>query len=207
MCCSRFSRSRRVARCCLKQQRATRRLLENLEQRIGGVAVHFLGAVDDDDAPTLLCRGQPHKAGDLAYVLDDDLAAPPTSPRIIGALDGQKVSVTARGDAAERIARGVYRQPGIGTIAGLREQEAGEPEGERRLADTARPGQQQRMRQPSSFRKPSELSFGVLVAQQIRVLTWRKHAVVRKISQRGWIGAMHASRWPRSWPPQDEEFS
>src|SRR6516164_4459702 len=184
-----------------------RRFLKALEQRIGGVSVHFLGAVDDDDAPTLFRRGQPHKAGDLAYILDDDVAAPPTAPRIIGALYGQKIGVDARGDAAERIARGVYHQPAIGTIGGLRKQEAGEPESERRLADTARPGQQQRMRQPSSFRKPSELSLGVLVAQQIRVLTWRKHVVVRKISLSGWIGTMHPSRWPRSRPPQDEEFS
>ena len=58
-----------------QQQPPLWRLFEDLEQRVGSVAVHLLGAVDDDDAPPLLGRGQPEKTGDRPRILDDDVAA------------------------------------------------------------------------------------------------------------------------------------
>ena len=58
-----------------KQQRAVRRLLENFEQRIGAIAVHLVGTINDDDAPSPFRRGQVQEMADLSYVLDHNLAA------------------------------------------------------------------------------------------------------------------------------------
>jgi hypothetical protein len=49
--------------------------------------------------------------------------------------------------------------------SGPGEQEASEPKGERRLADAARPAQQDRVRQPSRLDEPAQLALGILVAQ------------------------------------------
>ena len=51
--------------------------LEHFQDRIGGVAVEVFGAVDDDDAPTALGRGEAQETGDVAGAIDDDLGALP----------------------------------------------------------------------------------------------------------------------------------
>src|SRR5271166_3612965 len=48
----------------------------------------------------------------------------------------------------------------------LGEQKARQPEGERCLADAARPGQQNRMRQTPDAAEPPELALGHLMADQ-----------------------------------------
>ena len=52
-----------------------RRLLEVLEQRVGGVLVHRLGAVDEVDAAVGLERPHVQVAAELADVVDADLVA------------------------------------------------------------------------------------------------------------------------------------
>jgi hypothetical protein len=63
----------------------------------------------------------------------------------------------------------IDRQPAIKHlrryVSGPGEQEASEPKGERRLADAARPAQQDRVRQPSRLDEPAQLALGILVAQ------------------------------------------
>ena len=71
-----------------QEQRAAWCFLEDLQQRVRRVAVHLVGAIDDDDAPTPLSRGQSQKDADLTRVDDDDLAAQAAAPRVVGALDG-----------------------------------------------------------------------------------------------------------------------
>src|ERR1700757_1226447 len=90
-----------------QQQPPPRRLFEDLQERIGGVAVHLLSAVDDDDPPPLLGRGQPEKTGDRARILDDDVAAQSAAPRIIGPLDGEQIGMAPRYDSAEHAALGL----------------------------------------------------------------------------------------------------
>src|SRR5205085_4487435 len=136
--------------------------------------VHLLRAVDDNDAPALLRRGQPKKPGDRARVLDDDLAAQPAATRIIGALDGEQIGMAAGCYPAEHAALWIDRQPL--PAAWRAEQEPGEPKGERRLADTARPAQQDGMRQPSRLDEPAQLALGLLVPYEIRVFPRCEHA-------------------------------
>ncbi len=57
-----------------QQQGSPRRLFEDLEQSVGGAAVHFLRTVDDDDTPAFLGGGETKEAGDLTRILNHDLA-------------------------------------------------------------------------------------------------------------------------------------
>src|SRR5205823_756052 len=82
---------------------------------VRGTAVHFLRPVDDDDAPPLLRSCQAKKAGDLARILDHDLAAQAPAPRIIGPLDGQKVGMASRRDPAKYAAFAIDRQSILGS--------------------------------------------------------------------------------------------
>jgi hypothetical protein len=86
--------------------------------------------------------------------------------------------VAAGCNPAEHAAPGIDRQPALPYFAkhlgrelfGPGEQEASEPKGERRLADAARPAQQDRVRQPSRADEPAQLALGILVSEEIRVL-------------------------------------
>src|SRR5207237_8395529 len=103
----------------------------------------------DDDAPPRLGGGQPEKTGDRPRILDDDVAAQPSATRIIGALDGEQIGMTARCNPAEQAALGVDRQLSLfcfaeplgGEVFGPGEQESGETKRERRLANAERAGQ------------------------------------------------------------------
>src|SRR4029077_9585962 len=115
--------------------------------------------VDDDDPPPLLGGGQAKKIGDLARILDDDLAAQAAAPRIIGPLDGQKIGMTARRDTAKYAAFGIDRQSILGSTAAFlaaRQQEARQPKGKGRLADAAWSAQQNGVRQPVHFLAPPQ---------------------------------------------------
>ena len=186
------------------QQRPGRRLFEDLQHRIRGVAVHLLGAVDDDDAPPLLRRGQPQKLADLARILDHDIAAQALAARVPGAFDGQQIGVAAGRDAAKGAAFRVDGEPGfakaaakIGRVvaAALGQKEAGKAKGQGRLADAARAAQQDRVRQHPGPVEPFELALGALVAEEIRVRPRRGRALRRG---RRLYCAGHAGRGPRA---------
>src|SRR5207248_8983836 len=99
----------------------------------------------------------------------------------------QEVGMAARGDAAKRAALGwscqpgaarvfataavvtKQRGPGLFSTAALREHKAREPKGERRLADAARPAQQQRMRHAPAVKQPPQLGLRRFMAEEIGV--------------------------------------
>ncbi len=82
-------------------ERLGRRLLQDLQERVGGAAVQLVDAVDDDDAPAAGGRLQVHEGAELADVVDDDLGAKAVALLVIAALDGQQVRMAAAGDLAE----------------------------------------------------------------------------------------------------------
>ena len=131
-------------------------------------------AVNNDDAPPLLCRRKPEEPGNRAGVFDHDVAAQPSAPRIIGALDGEQIGMAARCNPPEDAALGINRQPLY--AAWRTKQKAGKPESKRSLADTARPAYQDRVRQPPRFDEPAQLALGSLVAEERRVRPRREHA-------------------------------
>jgi hypothetical protein len=67
----------------------------------------------------------------------------------------------------------VDRQPAFGSRLGrivrVRQQKPGETERERRLADAARPAQQDRMRQPPGFDEPPQLALCAFVTDEVMV--------------------------------------
>jgi len=160
-----------------QQQRLPRRLLEDLEQRVRGTAVHLLRPVDDDDAPPFLRSGQAKKAGNLACILDHDLAAQPAPPCIIRPLYGQEVGMAACRDAAKHPAFGIDRQPCsgcAGPFLSVRQQEARQAESERCLPDAAWPAQQNGVRQSTDFVEPPQLALGALVTDEVGVRPRRR---------------------------------
>src|SRR6516165_11453955 len=101
-----------------KKQPPPRRFFEYLQQRIGSIAVHLLSAVDDDDEPPLLRLGQSKEAGNLARILDDNLAAQASPSWIIGSLDRQQVGMSPRSDTAKDAACRIGSEAAIGRAAG-----------------------------------------------------------------------------------------
>ena len=167
--------SRRPGRGDQQQQGAGRRLLEDLQQRVGGVAVHLVGAVDDDDPPAAPRRRQAQEAAELAHVVDDDLAAQPPASRIIGALDRQQVGMTAARRRGERRCSGMRSRAlepvGRRRTARLRLPPLASRKRAKRKASVALPmprgpGQQQACgSRPASARRRS-VCFRRLVAEQ-----------------------------------------
>ena len=92
--------------------------------------------------------------------------------------------MAARCNPAEHAALGIDRQPACLAAAkhlgravfGPGEQKAGEPKGERRLPDAARPAQQDRMRQPSRLGEPAQLALGLRMAEERQVFPRCEHA-------------------------------
>ena len=85
----------------------------------------------------------------------------------------------ARGDTAKHPAFWVNGQPAFGNRLGpmvsVRQEKAGEAERERRLADAARPAQQDRVRQPAGFEEAPQLALCALVTDEIRVRPRRRN--------------------------------
>ena len=55
-----------------QEQGLGRRLFERLQQRIGGILVQFVGAVDDDHAPSRLARRMAEKGAQAPHLVDAD---------------------------------------------------------------------------------------------------------------------------------------
>src|SRR6516225_1462248 len=94
-----------------QKQPPLRRFFEYFQQSIGSIAIHFLGTVYNDDAPPLLRRGQPEKAGNLARVFDDDLTAQASPSRVIRALHREQVGMSPRCDTAKDAACRIGCEP------------------------------------------------------------------------------------------------
>ena len=89
-----------------QQQRAWRRLLENLQQRIGAFALQVVDRVDNGDAPAALAGGRAEKRHRAPHVVDADHGVELAGLFVDHALEHQEVALRLRGDAAgNRIVR------------------------------------------------------------------------------------------------------
>ena len=166
-----------------QQQRVRRRLLERLEQRIGGVRVQVVGRIDDHHAPAALGRGHTQEMVGRAHVVDDDFRARLAGLLVDPALEGPQVRMSAGGDPLEGLApridgqgRGCATEQVGRPAAG--QDEAREAVGQRRLADAARPRDQPGVRQTARIEGAEQRALGRLVAAQLRVGARRRRAVV-----------------------------
>ena len=129
--------------------------------------------------------GQPKKAGDLARILDHDLAAQPAAPRIIGALDGQEVGMAACRDAAKHPALGIDRQARC-SADGRRRLASRSPAGSGRSGRPASPCRCRAARSTGcacgsrpALGEPPQLALGPLVTDKIRVRPRRRNPWLR----------------------------
>ena len=108
--------------------------------------------------------------------------------------------MATRGDAAKHAAVGRDRQSPIGAIAeepalrlagGVGQHKAGEAKSKRRLADAARPAEQQGMWQPAAVEQPAQLRLGGSMAEQIGVGAWRRRG--RRLHRKRCVAATHHS--------------
>ena len=90
-----------------QQHGVGRRLLEDLQHRVGAVAVHLVGRIDDGDPPFAHRRRHMHEGAELAHVVDGDLGAHAAGVGIERAPQMEQVGVRAGVDqrSAGRVGR------------------------------------------------------------------------------------------------------
>ena len=166
-----------------------RRLLEHLEEGVRGVAVHLVGAVDHHDPPAALRRRQVQEGADIPDVVDDDLGAQPPAFLVIAALDGEQVGMAACGDAPEHGMVGVDSK-GLGRplerpgAAARGQDETGEAEGERRLADAFGAGDEPGVGEMARAASLDERALGGRVAHELRIGPGRRRDLGRCVGPR-----------------------
>ena len=165
-----------------QQQAARRRLLDDLQHRVGGVAVHLVGGVDDGDAPAAFGRGEREEAPHPPRVVDDDLRADGAglAARVGGALDGEQVGVAGgRRPAKDRMRRVEVKRAlpfpaARRRAAAARQHVAREAIGQRRLADAARPADQPGVGQPPGGEGARERVLRRFVPGEARIRARRR---------------------------------
>ena len=187
--------ARRVAH--QQKHRAPGRFLQRLENGIGGVAVHVLGAVDDDHPPAALGRRQAQEGADATDIADDDLAARLLAFLIIAPRQGLEVAMAAGGDPLEhrmfgRDVKARGRACEQVPLGGPGKHETGEAISQGRLADAAHPRYQPRVVQPVGAIGPEQRTLGLAVADEfgIGVRWWRRYG----------FGVVHRKLTPRRSP-------
>src|SRR5205807_10537015 len=96
--------ARRVA--YQQEQRLLRRLLEGLEQRVGGVRIEFIDGVDDATSPALRRRGRAKERNRFARLIDRDDGAH-DALIVCGTLEHEKAAMRTGDDATGRRIRWV----------------------------------------------------------------------------------------------------
>ena len=135
---------------------ARRRLLQDFQKGVAGIAVHLLGPVHDHHAPAAFGWSETEEAHGIAHVIDHDFAAHPAGLGIWAAGDKTQVGMAAARHQAEDGMARVEGQAGwpfakksVGFGAGTGKEEAREAEGKRGLADAPWAGQQPGMVKPA----------------------------------------------------------
>ncbi len=154
-----------------QQQRALRRLLEDLEQRIGAGAVKLVDRIDNGDPPSSLpgrCAEERYRA---AHVLDGNLLA--QDAFVVGrALEDEKIAVRLRRHPAGHRMIRIDRERRCSVDCRccrvrMRERKARQAIGERRLADALLADQHEGVRHPSAAIGSKERGLGAGMAEEL----------------------------------------
>ena len=161
--------ARRVAH--QQQERTRRRLLENLEQRVGAFALQVVDGIDDGDAPTALARGRTEERHRFAHVVDADHGVELAGLLVEHAFEHQQVALRLRRNAAGNWIVRIDRERSRlldrrQTRIGMREHEARQPIGQRRLAYARRPADQPGMRNAAAFVGIEQRALGFAMPEQ-----------------------------------------
>ena len=139
------------------------RLLEDLEERVGGGGVELVGGVDDGDAAAAVGGAEVEEAGERADLVDGDGGAQALGLVVPGAAAEEELRRGEGGEPAEdRVAR--RHVEGRGGLAG--DQVAGDAPGEGGLAGAGRAGDRPGVVQPAGGGGFEEARLGGLLAEE-----------------------------------------
>ena len=83
-----------------RNRRAGGRLLQRLQQRVGGVDVELVGGIDDHHAPGALRRRQPQERLEPPHLVDGDARRDPLGAHVVGPAQHQQPRMRQRADLA-----------------------------------------------------------------------------------------------------------
>ena len=186
-----------------QKQRARRRLLQNLEQRVGGVGVEFVHRIDDADPPAGDGGGRTEKRNRLARFIDGDDA--PHHPFVVGgALQRQQAAMAARHHLPRHRMIGIEVEAGRALHRRQRRLGIGEHElrhavGQRRLADALRAADQPGMRNLAALVGTQQRRLCRRMAVEPRGLARRRHhgvalGLARAHARTVWLASLLSRR-------------
>ena len=152
-----------------------RGFFQNFQDGICAFALKVINRIDNGDAPAALARRRAEKRHRTPHVVDPDDGIKFARLLVDASLEYQQVALRLRGNAPRNRMRGIDRERccllhlGCQRI-GMRQHEAGQSEGKRRLADTGWPADQPRMGNPAAFVGIKQSALGVAMAKQRRRL-------------------------------------
>ena len=140
-----------------------RRLLEDLQERVGGGGGELVGGVDDRDAPAAVGGGELEEGFERADLVDGDGGAQALALVVPGAPAEEELRRAEGRELAEDRVIGVHGE-GRGSAAG--DEVAGDAPGQRRLADAARAGHEPGMVQAAGGRGVEKARLGGGLAEE-----------------------------------------
>ena len=164
-----------------QEQRARRRFLEVLQQRVGSVDVHVVGRIDDDDAIAAVMRGERQEAADPPDLVHGQRGLEGLGLFVERPRQVQHPRVRAARDLPIERGGRILRQEAFRRAVGrpMRKQIVRQLKCSGRLADAARPGEHQRVRQFCRAVRGGEVRNDRVMPEQLRDLRWLGNAVER----------------------------
>ena len=83
-----------------QNERPSRRLFQNLQERVGALALQIVDGVDDGDTPAALACGRAEKRDSPADIVNADDGIELAGLLVDHAFDDQQIALRLRGDAA-----------------------------------------------------------------------------------------------------------
>jgi hypothetical protein len=161
-----------------EEDRARRRLLDDLEERVSARRVEVVGGVDDADAVAALPRRRGEKVKRAADVVDGDLLRIALVVLAQAAPDDREIGMgTGRDLPRRRVLRVDRKRRAAGRRrVAMGEEEARDPIGERRLADALRAADQPGMVKAPGSERIEERRLGLAMAEERRLLARMRRA-------------------------------